>query len=82
LCPIMGQVQLENKLMRIRTMGPYITQGRIRFLKRSKGNGLLVKQLSSFPCGDHDDGPDALQGAISAAEDILSKSGASIDNPF
>jgi hypothetical protein len=31
------------------------------------GGRLLVEQLRDFPCGDHDDGPDALEMAVRLA---------------
>lgn len=56
-----------NKLMRIRTLGPYLAERRLRFLSRSASTRLLVDQLRDFPLGDHDDGPDALEMALRLA---------------
>src|SRR5260370_10432057 len=49
-----------NKQVRIRRLGPYLAQRKLRFKSRSPGTALLVDQMKDFPVGDHDDGPDAL----------------------
>jgi predicted phage terminase large subunit-like protein len=53
-----------NKRVRIRRLGPYLSQRRLRFKSRSPGTALLVQQLEDFPVGDHDDGPDALEQGL------------------
>jgi len=58
-----------NKQVRIRRLGPYLSQQRIRFLKSSPSTTLLVDQLRDFPLGAHDDGPDALEMALRLAEE-------------
>jgi predicted phage terminase large subunit-like protein len=60
-----------SKLVRIRRLGPYLSQRRLRFLTRSASTRLLVDQLRDFPAGAHDDGPDALEMALRLAEDAL-----------
>jgi predicted phage terminase large subunit-like protein len=66
---------LENgnvrKIVRIRRCGPYFTQHRVRYKRRSKGVALLLQQLLDFPNGDHDDGPDALEMAVRRAGLLL-----------
>ncbi len=58
---VMGVDQYTNKLQRIATLEPDISNGHILF---SKSLDLrLIQQLSLFPT-THDDGPDALQGAV------------------
>ncbi len=59
-----------SKLVRIRRLGPYLSQRRLRFLARSATTKLLVHQLRDFPAGAHDDGPDALEMALRLAEDV------------
>ena len=59
-----------NKQVRIRRLGPYLSQRRLRFLTGSASTRLLVDQLRDFPAGAHDDGPDALEMAVRLAEDI------------
>jgi predicted phage terminase large subunit-like protein len=60
-----------NKLVRIRRLGPWLSQQRMRFLRASPSTRLLVDQLRDFPTGAHDDGPDALEMALRLAEDVL-----------
>jgi predicted phage terminase large subunit-like protein len=60
-----------NKQVRIRRLGPYLSQRRLRFLAGSASTRLLVEQLRDFPAGAHDDGPDALEMALRLAEEIL-----------
>jgi predicted phage terminase large subunit-like protein len=59
-----------SKLVRIRRLGPYLSQRRFRLLARSPSTKLLVDQLRDFPAGAHDDGPDALEMALRLAEDV------------
>ncbi len=61
----------EPKLLRIRRLGPWLSGGRLRFLRGSPGAALLVRQLQDFPLGDHDDGPDALEMALRLATSLL-----------
>jgi predicted phage terminase large subunit-like protein len=60
-----------NKQTRIRRLGPYLSQRRLRFLSNSPGTLLLVDQLRDFPLGSHDDGPDALEMAVRLAEELF-----------
>jgi len=62
-----------NKLVRVRRLGPYLSQRRIRFKSQSPATRLLVEQLQQFPIGDHDDGPDALEMAIRIASELLAR---------
>jgi predicted phage terminase large subunit-like protein len=61
----------EHKLVRIRRLGPWLSQHRVRFLARNTPTRLLVDQLRDFPVGAHDDGPDALEMALRLANDVL-----------
>ena len=61
VCKIHNQV---NKAMRIRRLGPYLSQRRLRFLAECTSTKLLIDQLRDFPLGSHDDGPDALEMAL------------------
>ncbi len=62
-----------NKQIRIRRLGPYLSQRKLRFLSSSPSTQLLVDQLRDFPLGTHDDGPDALEMALRLAEQIFSQ---------
>jgi predicted phage terminase large subunit-like protein len=59
-----------NKQLRIRRLGPYLSQRRLRFKANSASTKLLVDQLRDFPAGAHDDGPDALEMALRLADDV------------
>lgn len=59
-----------NKMIRIRRLSPFLSGRRIRFRRGSPGSQLLVEQLRTFPLGDHDDGPDALEMAIRLATEL------------
>lgn len=59
-----------NKQVRIRRLGPRLSQRRLRFLARSASTRLLVDQLRDFPAAAHDDGPDALEMALRLAEEV------------
>ena len=59
-----------NKQVRIRRLGPYLSQRRLRFLAGSASTKLLVNQLQDFPAAAHDDGPDALEMALRIAEEV------------
>jgi predicted phage terminase large subunit-like protein len=62
--PSYGINNQVNKDVRIRRLGPYLSQRLLRFKAISAGTALLVQQLRDFPLGDHDDGPDALEMAL------------------
>jgi predicted phage terminase large subunit-like protein len=59
-----------NKRVRIRRLGPLLAARQLRFKRNSPGTSLLVEQLQTFPIGDHDDGPDALEMAIRMAGEL------------
>jgi predicted phage terminase large subunit-like protein len=58
------------KAVRIRRLGPFLSQHRLRFRAGSASTRLLVDQLRDFPAGAHDDGPDALEMSLRLAEDV------------
>lgn len=62
--PLAGVNNVLNKRTRIRSLGPYLSQKRIKFKRNSRGAELLVDQLREFPFSQYDDGPDALESAI------------------
>lgn len=69
--PLFGISNHVPKKVRIRTVGQYLARREIRFRANSPGAKLLVQQLRDFPCGDHDDGPDALDMAIRMMRHLL-----------
>lgn len=62
--PIVGARSTEDKTMRVESLQPDIKNGYILF---RPDQTLLLRQLSQFPLGAHDDGPDALEGARTLA---------------
>jgi len=60
-----------KKETRIRTLGSYIRNGRLRFKANSNGAKLLVDQLREFPFASHDDGPDSLAQGIEGLQHLL-----------
>jgi predicted phage terminase large subunit-like protein len=64
LLPITPVVNTENKGVRIQRLDPYLASGEIKIF-RDRGGELLVEQMQMFPAKEyHDDGPDALEGAV------------------
>lgn len=54
----------ENKGVRIQRLDPHLANKKLR-LRRCDGCDTLIEQLQMFPDkGHHDDGPDAIEGAI------------------
>ena len=62
--PIQGVRATEDKTLRVESLQPDIRNGYILF---RRDQTLLLQQLSEFPMGAHDDGPDALEGARTLA---------------
>ena len=60
----------SNKQSRIASLEPEITQGRVKLCRRHQ---LLLEQLQQFPLGVHDDGPDALEMAVTVSRQIEPK---------
>ncbi|MBY0405734.1 MAG: phage terminase large subunit, partial [Cyanobacteria bacterium] len=63
---VAGVHQHQNKMKRIASMEPLITNGQLLF--NQDLNQRFISQINLFPT-THDDGPDALQGVVG----ILSK---------
>lgn len=56
---------IEKKEARIRSLGPFLERQKIKLHKSKNSNRILYQQLKDFGIkGVHDDGPDALEGAI------------------
>jgi phage terminase large subunit-like protein len=71
--PLYGFQTTDPKIGRIRTLGPYLAQRRLR-IRNTKGGKMLAQQLRDFPVGTHDDGPDALKFAELMADYLLNGS--------
>lgn len=59
--PIVSVRQHADKILRIQSLQPDIKNGRVKFRRDQQ---TLIDQLTNFPSADHDDGPDALEGAM------------------
>jgi len=59
-----------NKNVRIRRLGPLLSSKCLKFKAGSPSVRILLDQLRSFPVGDHDDGPDALEMAVRMLGDL------------
>lgn len=57
----------SNKELRIRSLQPEVKNGYIRFNARHKA---LLKQMTEFPMGKNDDGPDGLHMAVMTANAV------------
>lgn len=67
--PLRGIKHTTSKESRIARLSAYVERGLLRFLKGHSDQGLLVEQLIYFPSSNaHDDGPDALEMAVSLVE--------------
>jgi predicted phage terminase large subunit-like protein len=67
--PSRGVTQKANKETRISRLSSWVERGQIRFCPGRGDQDLLIEQLLYFPSKTvHDDGPDALEGAISLLE--------------
>jgi predicted phage terminase large subunit-like protein len=69
--PIYTINNTEPKETRIRSLGPYLAQKRLR-IRKTPGGQLLQAQLRDFPMGEYKDGPDALKMAEVLADFLLS----------
>jgi len=74
--PIRGVVNHLSKETRIGSLSALVERGKIRFRKHQSNQDLLIEQLLYFPSQDfHDDGPDALEGAVRLARRFAEKPG-------
>ena len=62
--PIVEINSVQNKDARIQSLQPFVKNGYLKFSKRHKA---LLDQMLKYPMGKNDDGPDALQMAVSLA---------------
>jgi predicted phage terminase large subunit-like protein len=69
--PLKGVTHRIAKETRVAGLSPLLERGKIRFIRGHSDQELLVEQLLYFPSRSlHDDGPDALAGAIRLAQDL------------
>lgn len=72
--PLYQVCNTSPKVQRIRKLGTYLAQGRIR-VRNTPGGRLLVQQLRDFPVGEHDDAPDALSSGVRMMDRLLGAQG-------
>lgn len=65
--PIEEINSVQNKDARIQSLQPFVKNGYIKFSKKHK---TLLKQMTEYPMGKNDDGPDGLQMAVKLALDV------------
>ncbi len=69
--PIRGVTHRVSKEARISALSPLLERGKIRFIRGHSDQEVLVEQLLYFPSRTiHDDGPDALEGAIRLLQNL------------
>ncbi|MDP3181569.1 MAG: phage terminase large subunit [Desulfobaccales bacterium] len=69
--PLKGVTHRLAKETRVASLSPLLERGKIRFIRGHSDQELLVEQLLYFPSRTlHDDGPDALAGAIRLAQEM------------
>lgn len=68
LVPIRKITSKGDKVIRIQGLQPKVKTGTIRFSRKHR---TLLDQLRQFPKAAHDDGPDALEMAVSVAADTI-----------
>lgn len=72
--PIVEINSTQNKDARIQSLQPFVKNGYIKFSRKHK---TLLKQMTEYPMGKNDDGPDGLQMAVKLALDV--KVGSRVD---
>ncbi len=71
LLPLKGVTHRVAKETRVAALSPLLERGKIRFIRGHSDQELLVEQMLYFPSRTmHDDGPDALEGAIRLAQEL------------
>lgn len=67
--PIEEIISVVNKVVRIRSLQPFIKN---KWIKFSRSHKELIRQLCEFPMGAHDDAPDGLQMVVALAQVVRS----------
>lgn len=71
ILPLKGVTNRVAKETRVAGLSPLLERGKIRFIRGHSDQELLIEQLLYFPSTSiHDDGPDALEGAIRLAQSM------------
>lgn len=73
LLPVRGVTHRLAKETRVAILSPFMERGKVRFIRGHSDQEKLIEQLLYFPSKTlHDDGPDALAGAVELAQTIPS----------
>lgn len=76
--PLKGVTHTSSKESRIARLSPLVERGILRFQEKQGDQGVLIEQLLYFPSTTvHDDGPDALEGAVDLVQ-VLAGGGAQV----
>jgi predicted phage terminase large subunit-like protein len=71
ILPVKGVTHRIAKETRVAGLSPLLERGKIRFIRGHSDQELLVEQLLFFPSRTlHDDGPDALEGAVTLTQNV------------
>jgi predicted phage terminase large subunit-like protein len=71
LLPVKGVTHRLAKETRVASLSPLLERGKIRFIRGHSDQEKLIEQLLYFPSRTlHDDGPDALAGAVQLAQAV------------
>ncbi len=69
--PLKGVTHRVAKETRVASLSPLLERGKVRFIRGHSDQERLIEQLLYFPSRTmHDDGPDALEGAIALAQEF------------
>ena len=69
LLPLKGVTHRLAKETRVASLSPLLERGQVRFIRGHSDQEKLIEQLLYFPSRTlHDDGPDALAGAVTLAQ--------------
>ncbi|MBI4797088.1 MAG: phage terminase large subunit, partial [Deltaproteobacteria bacterium] len=80
MLPVKGVTSRLAKETRVASLSPLMERGKIRFIRGHSDQELLVEQLLYFPSRTlHDDGPDALEGAVRLAQGLP---GVTVEEPY
>jgi predicted phage terminase large subunit-like protein len=73
LLPLKGVTHRLAKETRVASLSPLLERGQVRFIRGHSDQEKLIEQLLYFPSRTlHDDGPDALAGAVTLAQTMSS----------
>ncbi|MPM32309.1 hypothetical protein SDC9_78871 [bioreactor metagenome] len=65
--PIVEINSVQNKDARIQSLQPFVKNGYVKFSKKHK---TLLKQMTEYPMGKNDDGPDGLEMVVKLALNV------------